>query len=60
MNYIQSAMRHMLMDKIKKTDQIIEQRREDGTGIAPYLERKEDLEKKLQSVNKWIEGGVLA
>ena len=60
MNYIQSAMRHMVEDKIKKIDKIIEQRREDGTGIAPYLERKEELERKLQGVNKWIEGGALA
>ena len=50
MNYIQSAMRHMVEDKIKKIDEIIEQRREDGMATAPYLERREELEKKLQSV----------
>lgn len=60
MNYIQSAMRHMVEDKIKKIDKIIEQRNEDGMATAPYLERREELERKLQDVNKWIERGALA
>ena len=59
MNYIQSVMRHMVEDKIKKIDEIIEQRREDGMATAPCLERREELEKKLQGVNKRIAGGVL-
>ena len=60
MNYIQSAMRHMVEDKIKKIDKIIEQRNEDGMATAPSLERRAELERKLQDVNKWTEGGALA